>query len=599
MASVPGTRREFLKGLGLGAAMLAAPRLAHGIASPDQKPRRRPNIILIMTDDSGYSDLGCYGGEIPTPNIDALAREGMRFSRFYTNARCSPTRASLLTGRDCAHGGFAAGTLGGWKRELNRPAYRARLNQQIPTLAELLKGAGYHTLMSGKWHLGGGIIERGKPSERQWHNSHPEHQGWELTDEEIQAEYNGLPLQRGFDRFFGLLPGETHFFVTDPTNHPYTEGNERAVLDLSRTYTLDCHFTKNEGYPYVAENGRTMNAWYSTDGCTDKALEMIEEVRAADPVTDSGQARPFFLYLPYQAPHHPLQAPKKAVDKYMRLYEAADIQALQDKRVGRLVEEGLLPSGTGYMSRASENPFAATPRKRQNYIRTLAIHAAMTEIVDRNVGRIIAQLKAMGEYDNTVIFYLSDNGAAGGSLGILGNTPYRGCKALLWEGGSLTHMIARWPGIVPADSVSHSVGWVGDFVPTCLEIAGCDYPSEFKGNALDSIEGRSLMAALRGRKMPPPEYLFWNDMGQQSVLYQGRWKLIIEGGWYVHTSKEPGLALELYDLENDPTELTNVADGHPQLVAQLQRECDAWRKRCGIVPQDEYLRMVEDKKRPG
>ena len=200
------------------ALLLTTAMLAIAASAADQ-----PNIIIIMADDSGYSDLGCYGGEIDTPHLDSMAANGLRFKNFYNNGRCSPSRASLMTGRDAAHAGFAAGTLGGWAREMKQPSYRARMPYDLPTIAELMKESGYNTMMTGKWHLGGSLLKNQPGMQAWWKKCHP---GWELTDAEIEADFNALPAQRGFDKFFGLIHGETHQFFTPADKHEYLEGNK-------------------------------------------------------------------------------------------------------------------------------------------------------------------------------------------------------------------------------------------------------------------------------------------------------------------------------------------------------------------------------------
>jgi arylsulfatase len=218
----------------------------------------------------------------------------------------------------------------------------------------------------------------------------------------------------------------------------------------------------------------------------------------------------------------------------------------------------------------------------------LAVHAAMVEKVDENVGRIVQALKASGRMDNTIIFYLSDNGAAS-HVGSLLNKPYEGSKALLWEGGTKTHCIAHWPAKIKPGSITDVPGWVGDFLPTSLALAGGTYPSEFNGKKTAMPDGRNILPALLGEKMSSPEYLFSNDRGQQSVIYQGRWKLLIEPGWYQQTRAEPGIAYELYDLQSDPAETKNLASQFPEIVKKLVAECDAWQKRCGMVDYGEIL----------
>ena len=536
-----------------------------------------PNILLIMVDDSGYTDPGSYGGEIDTPFLDRLAKKGMRFSNFYTAGRCTPTRASLLTGRDSAHAGFAAGSLGGWPGELKLPSYRGRLPAELPTLAELLKNTGYQTLMAGKWHLGGSRMKLDPALQAAWKRTHP---GWELTEEEVEADFMALPKQRGFDRFFGMIPGEADFFFLPGEKHPYLEGNDPAELNYSRTYTIDFSEPRRSNYSEFKHHGKTTKAFYDTDGLTDRALEMLQE-------TD--KESPFFLYLAYRAPHMPLQAPKELVDKYMERY--ADTHKVESDRVAGLVREGLFPPTAGFVREPHSETSPADRFDRDSFQRQCAVHAAMVECIDQNVGRIVDLLEASGRLDNTLILYLSDNGAAA-HVSRLMNTPYRGAKAELWEGGTRTHLIAHWPARIPSGQVSHAVGWVGEILPTALDIAGTAYPKKFKGRALAPPDGRSLLPALIGKEMAPPEYLFFNDRGQQSVIYQGRWKLLIEPGWYVDTSQVPGIVYELYDLQQDPAETNNLADAFPDKVEKLAAECAAWQQRCGIRDYAEVRKMV-------
>ncbi|MEA2069022.1 MAG: sulfatase-like hydrolase/transferase, partial [Verrucomicrobiota bacterium] len=532
---------------------------------------------IVLADDSGYCDLGCYGGEIDTPNIDKLARNGLRFRNFYNNGRCSPTRASLMTGRDSAYAGFAAGTLGGWSREMPQAAYRARLPYDLPTIAEVMKASGYHTMMTGKWHLGGSLLEKHPEWSNWWKKTHP---GWTLTPEEAKADFNALPPQRGFDEFFGMIEGETHHFFTAKDPQEYMDGNQRAVISFTRTYDMFCYYTQTNHYPYTANNGKTAKAFYDADGMTDRALEMIKDA--------SGSGKPpFFMYVAYRAPHMPLQAPQELVDKYLPRY--ADLSKMETGRVEGLVREGLWDAGTPY--RKYFIPARKmSPEKRKNYQLQAAIHAAMVEKIDENVGRVFQTLEKTGELDNTLIIYLSDNGAAS-HLGDLMNVPYYGCKALMWEGGTKTHCIAYWPKVIKPDTITQSMGWVGDLLPTCLELAGGTYPAEFRGSKTAPPDGRSLLPVLKGEAMEPPEYLFSNDKGQQGVIYKGRWKLLIEPGWFVLTRKKPGISYELYDLQIDPAEKINLTAQKPELVQQLTKACEAWQKRCGLVDYGEMLKI--------
>ena len=551
--------------------------MAADLSSPkDFAEARHPNIIIMLSDDSGYSDLGCYGGEIDTPHIDQLARNGLRFRTFYNNGWCSPTRASLMTGRDSAYAGFGAGTLGGWNREMKQPAYRARLPYDLPTIAELMKASGYQTMMTGKWHLGGSLMKNGPNHQAHWKRTHP---GWELTPEEIEADFNALPAQRGFDEFFGLVEGETHQFFIPGDKHDYLEGNKHAKLRYDQTYNMHCFYKKEGRYPSTPNHGKTAKAFYGTDGITDRSIEMIREA-SQDP-------RPFFIYMAYRAPHLPLQAPQELVDKYLPRY--ADLAKVETGRIDGLAREGLWSAGTDYRNCFSGGR-TLPPNKVDDYRLRLALHAAMVEKIDDNVGRVVQTLENLGELENTLIIYLSDNGAAS-HVGEMMNKPFFGCKALMWEGGTKTHCIAHWPKVIPPGTITDSIGWVGDLLPTCLDIAGGTYPSEFRGTKIGPLDGRSILPVLKGEKMEAPEYLFSNDKGQQAVVYQGRWKLLIEPGWYVLTSKKPGAEYELYDLKNDPAETKNLTKQNPERVEKLAAACEAWQERCGIVDYAEILKI--------
>lgn len=554
---------------------------AQGVAASSHPP----NIVIILSDDSGYSDLGCYGGEIETPNLDALGRGGIRFRHFYNNGRCSPTRASLMTGRASAQVGFGAGTLAGWGRELPEPAYRARLSAQVPTLPELLRDAGYRTLMAGKWHLGGSLMKTNSAGQEGWKRTHP---GWELTPDEIEADFNAWPTQRGFDEFFGIIEGEEHQFLIPPsaspkgggpetlTGHSYYENEQRAKLEPQRVYSMRC-YAENPRRNHPGD-GTTGPAWYAADGTTDKAIGMIR--RAVD------EQKTFFLYLSYQSPHLPLEAPAELVAKYAGRYQ--DLAETGAARVRGLVREGLLPADAPVERAFARRTKGRSDKDEELRIRA-AIHAAMMDSLDQNVGRVVQCLKDAGQFENTLIVYLSDNGAAA-HAGALMNQPYRGCKALLWEGGPKTAFIAHWPGHIKPGSLSDTVGWVGDLLPTCLSVAGATYPAQFRGASIAAPDGLDLLPALIGDGMPPREYLFFNDKGQQSVIFQGRWKLLINPGWYRATSARPQAVRELYDLATDPVETRDLAGEKPDLVRQLAEACDAWQRANGIV---EYGQLLE------
>lgn len=529
----------------------------------------RPNVVIIMSDDSGFSDLGCYGGEIDTPNLDKMAKQGIRLSNFYTNGRCSPTRASLLSGLDCAKVGFGGGVVGDWSREMPYPAHRARLPYDIPLLPELMKEAGYRTLMSGKWHMGGSTMKFSEGSQKVWKQYH---EGWELTDEELEQDYLGLPLQRGFDEYFGLYGAQNSLFFVPGQSHPMMEGNAPAKLKYDREYNMHC-FSKRKDMNYNVNHGKSGKAFYATDGVTDRAIEMIQDASSTDD--------PFMLYVAYRAPHKPLQAPEELVQKYLKKYE--DLDAIGKGRVEKLKKEKLYPEDAEYRK-------VWIPEKRDEMRLQLAIHAAMIEKVDENVGHLMETLKKTGELENTLVLYFSDNGAAAHLNGIM-NAPYHGVKALMWEGGTKTHFIGVWPGKIKPDTISHEQAWVGDILPTCLELAGAKYPTTFRGKKTEKLAGRSMLSVLEGKKRDAAETIFFNDKGQQTVIYQGRWKLLIEPGWYLQTLDVPGIAYELYDLEKDPAETQNLANSKPEMVQLLAKKCDAWREECDIVDYAELIKL--------
>ncbi|MEO0793890.1 MAG: sulfatase-like hydrolase/transferase [Verrucomicrobiota bacterium] len=562
-------QKQFIKPL--KKTLVSSWLLAIGLFSVNAHGAKQPNIVVILSDDAGYSDLGCFGGEIDTPNLDRLASKGVRLTNFYTNGRCSPTRASLMTGLEGARVGFGGGSLGDWSREMPFPAHRGRLPYETPVLPELLKDAGYRTMMSGKWHLGGSTMKFSKNSQEQWKKSHV---GWDLTDEEMEADFLALPSQRGFDDYFGIYGAQDNFFITpDEKYHPYMEGNERADLWFDREYTMHC-YTKKPNKHYGKHHGKTGKAFFDTDGVTDRAIEMIEDATGPD-------KPPFFLYVAYRAPHLPLQAPEELVQKYLPRYQ--HLRAVEKQRVDNLVSMGMYPKKAG-----SKDTWI--PPEEDDFRLQLAIHSAMMDNLDVNVGRILGALEDTGVLDDTLVIYFSDNGAASHIQGFM-NTPYHGTKALLWEGGTKAHFIASWPGKIPNDSIDNSQVWVGDLMPTLLGVAQADYPQEFRGASTLPLDGRDVLAALKGGSIDPHEALFFNDKGQQSVIYKGRWKLLMEPGWYLQTSAKPGIAYELYDLESDPGETKNVAKQHPEIVQQLAQMCDQWKDASGIVDYAEIVRV--------
>jgi arylsulfatase len=398
------------------------------------------------------------------------------------------------------------------------------------------------------------------------------HEGWELTEEEMEQDFLALPLQRGFDEYFGLYGAQNSLFFVPGQTHPIMEGNEPARLNYDREYSMHC-ISKRTDLNYNVNHGKTGRAFYATDGITDRAIEMIREA-------SGGDKPPFLLYVAHRAPHKPLQAPDELVQKYLKKYE--DLEAIGKGRVERLAEEQLYPAGQDYRK-------AWLPEDQEFLRLQLAVHSAMVEKIDENVGRLMEVLEETGELEDTLVLYFSDNGSAAHTMGVM-NAPYHGVKALMWEGGTKSHFIAVWPGKIKPGTISHEQVWVGDLLPTFLELAGVEYPNTFRGRKTEGLDGRSMLPVLEGKSRPPAEMLFFNDKGQQAVIFQGRWKLLIEPGWYLQTRDEPGIAYELYDLQADPAETKNLAESKPEMVQRLAAACDKWKTECGIV---DYAKLIK------
>lgn len=415
--------------------------------SAAEKPSAsRPNIILILVDDMGFSDLGCYGSEIPTPNLDALAAGGLRFTQFYNAGRCCPTRASLLTGLYPHQAG-----VGGMTNDKGTPGYRGFLNDRCVTLAEVLKPAGYFTAHTGKWHVGHGDDAR-------------------------------LPLQRGFDRFYGVPEGGGFYFTPK----------------AGRTVRLGNEVVHDPGKP-------TPDGWYSTDAWTDYGLRFIDEALAAK--------QPFFLYLAHNAPHFPLQAAPEDIAKFRGKYKAG-WDRLREERHARQKELGVVaPSWPLTPRDATIAAWESLDAAKQDELDLrMAIYAAVMDRLDRAIGTLVAGLKERGVLDNTLILFLSDNGASdeGGLYGKNGpgepgsaesdvflgrawanacDTPFRLYKKNSHEGGIATPLIAHWPaGIAVRGEWRTQPGHVVDIMATCVDLAGATYPREHKDRAIHPME---------------------------------------------------------------------------------------------------------------
>jgi len=502
----------------------------------------RPNIVVILVDDMGWSDIGPYGGEIPTPHLDALAAGGVRFTQFYVTPRCSPSRASLLTGLYSHQAGM--GHLDTVIRE-GSAGTTGRLNDRSVTIPEALREAGYFTAMAGKWHLG---QQNGSP-----------------------------PWQRGFDRVLNIRAGGIYF----PKQNPRGGG---ALLERGREpLYLD-------GTPLARDSPLLGPDWYATFLWSDFALRFVDEARRAE--------KPFFLYVPHNAPHFPLMAPQELIAKHRGRYRAG-WDRLREARYRRQIEMGLIQARWPLSPREAESPpwESLSDEQKDRFDHLMAVYAAMVEAIDTSVGTLVEGLRARGALDNTLILFLSDNGGnaetgpegrfdgdpPGGPdsnlyLGMnwasLTTTPFRRFKHFAHEGGIASPLIAHWPRGIPHDrrqTLEHQPGHLIDLMPTILDVTGAVYPREFRGRTPRPLEGVSLRPAWSGRLLERARPLFWEHEGNRAVR-SGRWKLV---------SKYPG-EWELYDLDADRVERHDLAAQHPEVVARLAAAWEAWAKRASV-----------------
>ena len=527
------SRRTFLKGIGLCAAGFAAPGCSGTRRTGNDKRPDKPNVIVIMCDDMGFSDIGCYGSEIETPNLDKLAANGLRFTQFYNTARCCPTRASLLTGLYSHQAG-----VGHMTGDYGQPGYIGRLNKKCVTIAEALKPAGYRTFVTGKWHVGA--------KEKDW---------W--------------PLQRGFDRFYGVPEGGGFYFK--PT------AGRSIVLDNEILHTKD--------------GSAVPEGWYSTDAWTDHGIKFVEQAVK--------QKQPFFWYLAHNAPHWPLQATDEDITRYKGKY-LKGWDALRAERHRRMMKMGIVTKNWPITPRDSQAPAwdQLDDAKKEEMDLKMAIYAAQIDRVDQNIGKLVAKLKELGIFENTLILFLADNGgcAEGGKFGFdrhkdkrigtaeshssyglawanASDTPFRRYKHWVHEGGIATPLIAHWPAVIKQrGKLTHQPGHVIDIMATCVDVARAQYPSEYNGNKIIPMEGRSLVPAF-GNKPIDREAIYWEHEGNRAVRL-GKWKLV---------SRHPE-DWELYDLEADRTELNDLSEKYPEKLAGLKELYKSWAERCGVRP---------------
>lgn len=565
-------------------------------------PSKRPNILVIVADDLGYSDLGAFGGEIATPNIDALAAGGRMLTNFHTRAVCSPTRASLLSGADhhLAGIGNMAEVVGSsvqqsrpdtapWGKANrfdfdNIPAgYQGHLSPKALSMAELLRDGGYSTFMAGKWHLAYQVA---------------------APDERVRAPFrlkpDALPHARGFERSFALVQGGASHFA--PSTPP-------TPLDLT-TY---------------AEDGRVFPAaqlprdFFSTQAFTDKLIGYIDANRAS--------GKPFFAYAAYTAPHWPLQAPEADIAAQKGRYDAG-YEAIRERRIARMKQLGLIP--------AAMNPFPGVPGpaeggagpkrwselsadERAREARLMEIYAAMVTNLDAHIGRLVQHLKTIGEYDNTLILFMSDNGAEGadafappvpgtkvdnaltnlgrpGSVAAYGHrwaevssAPFRLVKGFTGaEGGTASPLIVKLPGQRQGTPVTGARLQVTDVLPTVLDAAGVKNPgTNYQGREVFPIEGRSFLTALRSpaafAAVHPADAVLADELFGTSYVVKGRWKLSQTATLKLGVSLREQTPWQLFDLSTDRGETQDVAAAHPDVVADLLKARAEYARRTGLI----------------
>lgn len=516
------------------AAGAASPAAIAAEAPASLRPQpTRPNVVIILLDDVGFSDIGSFGGEIPTPNIDALAKDGLAFTQFYNNARCSPSRASLLTGVYPHQAGL------GHLESVQVPGSKglhSKLADRVVTLAEVMRSAGYFTAMAGKWHLG---ISRGVG-----------------------------PWQRGFDRSLTSPSGEL-YYPDQP--QPLAQS---VYIDGERVPA---------GSPLVGKGN-----WYSSDMFVDWQTKFIGEARE--------QHRPFLLYMPFVAAHFPLMAPAGDVSKfkgrYMRGWEAIRRARFErQKKLGIIAADAELPAALP----GSYDWSKLSAEERERFDTMMAVYAAVIHRVDRAIGTLVECLRQAGELDNTLILLMSDNGGTaesgpdgrlrgeglpgsaqsvvwtGMNWATLQNAPFQYYKHHTHEGGIATPLIAHWPRGIAAQARGTLVrepGHLIDVMPTLVELAGAAYPGNFNGHAILPMEGRSMVPAFRGEALTRDKPIFWEHEGNRAVR-DGRWKLV--AGF-----RKPW---QLFDMAADRAEMHDLASSQPDRVRRMAQQWDDWAAR--------------------
>jgi arylsulfatase A-like enzyme len=557
--------------------LLLMVQIAFSQATVAQTVAKRPNIVVILGDDLGYSDMGMFGSEIKTPNLDALATNGTRFTNYYTQASCSPTRSMLLTGQDTHINGL--GAMDEWTApsQMGKEGYEGNLSTSLVTMPQLLKDAGYHTYMVGKWHLG------------------------KAPDK--------IPAARGFERDFTLLDGMGSYW--DMTN--------MTALNHTSVFTEDGKYLTK-----LPKN------YYATKTYTDKLINFIDEGKK--------DGKPFFAYMSHQAPHDPYHLPKDWRNRHVGEYDKG-WDLVRKERLKKQIELGIIPENTQLAERMwyVPEPSILAPASRAVMGRKMELYAGLVENVDYHIGRLIDHLKEIGEYENTIFIVFGDNGAEGSDLGaMIGGTPgtlnylyfatkwsnnninawgepnsyvgygapwaqvsmtpfsqYKGWTA---EGGIRNALVVSGPiNKLPKGSINHGTMFVADILPTLLEVAGAKYPETFNGKAQPKLKGKSWLPVLNGQAASTrteKDYIAWEVFGNRA-LRQGNWKI----RWEI---KPVGKSdWELFNLAQDPGERNDLAAKSPDRLKEMLALWDEYAKENNVILPDRTLfETLEDQLPP-
>ncbi len=534
---------------------------------------KKPNVIVILTDDMGYSDIGCFGSEIKTPNIDKLAKNGLSFTHFYNTARCSPTRASLLTGLYPHQAGMGHLATENYKET----GYADDLSKNAVTMAEVFQSAGYATYMTGKWHIAKNLGR--------------------TTDS------SNWPCQRGFQRYFGTLNGSGSYY--DPGT---LISNNKFIAPPTKDF-------------------------YYTNAISDTAVKFIRE---------NPNGKPFFFYIAYTAAHWPLHAPESEVKKYKGQYDKG-WDYIREQRFNKLKKLGIISANCVLTERGVTIPAWNDEPMKEWQAKRMEVYAAMIDIMDQGIGRIITALEQKGELENTVIFYMHDNGgcaepldsnvpevpltseqkvvksysydsifldkkpvytrdgnfvrsgkgvmpgpantftAYGEEWANVSNTPFRLYKHWVHEGGIASPLIIHWPkGIAAKGKLSNQPSHLIDVMATCIDIAQLNYPKEYHQNLIQPFEGKSLKPAFTNKPIERA-FIFWEHEGNRAIRV-ANWKLVSRTQKNKAFGAEDEAAWELYDMDTDPTEMKNLAKTYPDKVTEFAQLWEKEAQRTSAKP---------------